>query len=227
MWSGPRNLSTALMYSFAARGDFSVMDEPFYAPYLKKTGIKHPMHAEILAKHQTDPVTVAQACLAPQGKPHLYMKHMPHHMIAGFPMDWAERCVNVHLIRHPARVIASYAEKWQDLTLDQIGFVQQTNVFERVGGVVIDSDNIRNNPEETLRRLCYAVDLPFDPSMLSWPAGPLLEDGVWAKHWYGAVHKSTGFAAAEGDLPKLEGHQRELMEAALPHYEALRARALN
>lgn len=226
MWSGPRNLSTALMYSFAARADFAVMDEPFYAPYLKATGLDHPMRAEILAKHETDPEVVARACLAPTEKPHQYMKHMPHHMVAGFPMDWTDHCVNVHLIRHPARVIASYAAKWEDVTLDQIGFVQQADVFDRVGGIVIDSDAIRQDPENSLARLCTAINLPFDGAMLSWSAGPRVEDGVWASHWYGAVHRSTGFAAPEGPLPVLVGRQRDLLETALPYFETMKARAL-
>ena len=123
MWSGPRNLSTAMMYSFAARADFTVMDEPFYAPFLAATGNHHPMRETILAQHETDPATVASACLAPVATPHLYMKHMPHHMAPDFPMAWTAECVNVHLIRHPARVIASYAAKWPDVTLEEIGFL--------------------------------------------------------------------------------------------------------
>jgi len=107
MWSGPRNLSTAMMYSFGARSDFDVMDEPFYAPYLAKTGHDHPMRDEILAHHETDPARVADACKQ-EGAPHIYMKHMPHHMVGDMPMDWTAGCVHVHLIRHPARVIASY-----------------------------------------------------------------------------------------------------------------------
>lgn len=215
-----------MMYSFAARADFTVMDEPFYAPFLAATGYDHPMRAEILAAHEVDPAAVAQACLAPHKTRHLYMKHMPHHMVQGFPMAWARDCVNIHLIRHPARVIASYAAKRERLALDQIGFAQQTAVYDQLGGVVIDSADIRENPEKTLRRLCSAIDLPFDPAMLSWPEGPRDEDGIWARHWYGAVHQSTGFAGPEGELPKLKGAQLELLEQALPHYERLRALAL-
>ncbi|MEO9651313.1 MAG: HAD family hydrolase [Roseobacter sp.] len=227
MWSGPRNLSTAMMYSFAARSDFTVMDEPFYAPFLRTTGNDHPMRQAILNTHETDPIAVANSCLAPQGTPHLYMKHMPHHMEEGFPIEWSKQCTNVHLIRHPARVVASYAEKWDDLTQEKIGFSRQADLFEQVGGIVIDSFDIRQNPQETLRKLCSAIDLPFDPAMLSWPKGPIPEDGVWASHWYGAVHKSTGFAGPEGELPKLEGRQLELVQAALPHYDSMKAVALN
>jgi hypothetical protein len=226
MWSGPRNLSTAMMYSFGARADFTIMDEPFYAPFLAATGNDHPMRDEILAHHETDPEAVARACLAPIPTPHLYMKHMPLHMLPGFPMGWSESCVNIHLIRHPARVIASYAEKWEGLTLDQIGYVQQAELYDRMGGLVIDSYDIRLNPEKALRRLCSEIGLPFDPAMLHWPAGPRAEDGIWAKHWYGAVHKSTGFAGPEGDLPELEGRLNDLREAALPYYEKLRVLAL-
>lgn len=223
MWSGPRNLSTAMMYSFGARSDFTVMDEPFYAAYLATSGADHPMRQEILAAHETDPARVAQLCTAEGPSPHLYMKHMPHHMLDGFPLDWARDCVNVHLIRHPARVIASYAAKRAALTLEDIGFAQQLCLYEMLGGIVIDSTDIRAAPERMLRLLCDTIGLTFDPAMLHWPAGSRREDGVWAKHWYGAVHQSTGFAGAEGDLPCLETDLRQLERAAMPHYGQLAA----
>lgn len=220
MWSGPRNLSTAMMYSFGARADFTVLDEPFYAPYLVATGADHPMRDQIVAHHETDPNKVAAQCVCIDS-PHLYMKHMPHHMVAGMPMDWATECVNIHLIRHPARVIASYAAKRDTLTLEDIGYPQQSEVFGRLGGIVIDSTDIRADPERLLRALCAAIDLSFDPAMLQWPAGPRAADGIWAQHWYGAVHKSTGFAGAEPDLPKLEPHLVPLLDQALPYYKAM------
>ncbi|MEM5520772.1 HAD family hydrolase [Sulfitobacter sp. AS59] len=220
MWSGPRNLSTAMMYSFGNRADFAVMDEPFYAAYLAATGVDHPMRAEILAAQDNDPAQVAALCAQP-GRPHIYMKHMPHHMLDGFPMEWAKDCVHIHLIRHPARVIASYAAKREAPSFADIGFGQQTALYDQIGGLVIDSADIRADPDGMLRKLCDAIDLPFDPAMLSWPAGARPEDGVWASHWYGAVHKSTGFAGAEGPLPKLSGDERQLLEEALPHYNTL------
>jgi hypothetical protein len=220
MWSGPRNLSTAMMYSFGNRADFAVMDEPFYAAYLAATGVDHPMRAQILAAQDNDPAKVAALCAQP-GRPHIYMKHMPHHMLDGFPMEWAKACVNIHLIRHPARVIASYAAKREAPSFADIGFGQQTALYDQIGGLVIDSADIRADPEGMLRKLCDAIDLPFDPAMLSWRAGARPEDGVWASHWYGAVHKSTGFAGAEGPLPKLSGDEERLLEEALPHYNTL------
>jgi hypothetical protein len=225
MWSGPRNLSTAMMYAFGNRPDFAIWDEPFYAPYLAKTGYDHPMAAEIIAAHESDPEKVAERCLdtIPAQKPHFYMKHMPHHMIDGFPTVWAKECVNIHLIRHPARVIASYGVKRSDITDDDIGFRQQAELFDRIGGIVIDSAEIRQDPENMLKKLCAAIDLPFDPAMLSWSAGPRADDGIWAAHWYNAVHKSTGFAGAEGDLPILTGRDVNLLENALPYYEKMAA----
>lgn len=227
MWSGPRNLSTAMMYAFGARADFHVMDEPFYAPYLAKTGVDHPMANQIIGAHDADPVSVAHTCETVAGTPHVYMKHMPHHMLDGFPMDWAQDCVNVHLIRHPARVIASYREKRDAPTLDDIGFVQQSEVYERLGGLVIDSTDIRAQPEAMLRALCSAIGLEFDEAMLRWPAGPRSEDGIWASHWYGAVHHSTGIAGAEGPLPEIPDVFAPLLEAALPHYLGLHDRRLS
>ena len=229
MWSGPRNLSTAMMYAFGNRADFAAWDEPFYAAYLKASGIDHPMRDAVLAEHETDPAKVADQCAGtiPGGKAHWYMKHMPFHMVDGFPLDWAEDCVNVHLIRHPARVVASYVAKRENPVMRDIGYEEQTRLFEVLPGPVIDSADIRRDPEGMLRKLCDAIGLDFDPAMLAWEAGPKPFDGAWAPHWYGAVHRSTGFAGAEGDLPKVEGAARKLVEAALPHYERMREKALS
>lgn len=223
MWSGPRNLSTAMMYAFGNRPDFAVWDEPFYAAYLKKTGLDHPMAEEIIATHDADPVRVATRCIGsiPGEKPYFYMKHMPHHMIDGMPLDWAQDCENIHLIRHPARVIASYAAKREKVTATDLGFKQQADMFDKIGGTVIDSSDIREDPEEMLHLLCDVIGLDFDPAMLHWVAGPRSEDGIWAKHWYNAVHASTGFAGAEGPLPELTGRDAELLKETLPYFERL------
>ena len=225
MWSGPRNLSTAMMYAFGNRADFAIWDEPFYAPYLKLTGESHPMAAEIIATHEADPLRVAMRCSGaiPAQKPHFYMKHMPHHMIDGVPLNWAKDCVNIHLIRHPARVIASYGAKRDSITGYDIGYTAQAALFDKIGGLVIDSSDIRQDPEIMLKKLSDAIDLPFDPAMLSWPAGPRKDDGIWASHWYNAVHKSTEFAGAEGPLPILSGDNLTLLENALPIYDKLAA----
>lgn len=220
MWSGPRNLSTAMMYSFGARADFAIMDEPFYGPYLVQTGLDHPMRDQIISHHETDPDKISKAC-SQAGSPHLYMKHMPHHMLPGMPMDWADGCVHVHLLRHPARVVASYAAKREAPTLEDIGFVQQARLYDRIGGLVIDSNDIRADPESALRNLCAAINLPFDPAMLAWRAGPREQDGIWASHWYGAVHQSKGFAGVEGPLPFLAGANAALVDEAMPHYQKL------
>lgn len=220
MWSGPRNLSTAMMYSFGARQDFAVMDEPFYAAYLVGSGSDHPMRDEIIQHHEADPEKVALACSG-SGSPHFYMKHMPHHMLDGFPMDWAENCVNIHLIRHPARVIASYIAKREALTLEDVGFKQQVDIYNKIGGLIIDSTDIRADPERMLRKLCQEIELDFRSEMLNWPAGPRPEDGIWASHWYGVVHNSTGFAQAEGDLPEIIGPSRKVLREALPYYQTL------
>ncbi|MBS1302464.1 HAD family hydrolase [Loktanella sp. SALINAS62] len=227
MWSGPRNLSTAMMYAFGARGDFAVWDEPFYAAYLARTGADHPMRDAIIAAHDTDPDAIAARCAGPipTGKPHFYMKHMPHHM-DGMPLDWAADCVNVHLIRHPARVIASYGAKRDSVTDDDIGFAAQAALFDRIGGLVIDSADIRDDPDGMLRTLCAAIGLPFDGDMLSWPAGGHPDDGVWAAHWYGAIHNSTGFAGPEGPMPPLMDDAADLARRALPHYDRLYAQRL-
>lgn len=228
MWSGPRNLSTAMMYAFGSRPDFSVWDEPFYGPYLAMTGIDHPMRDQILAAHETDPARVAARCADPSdlGAEHVYMKHMAHHMIDGMPLDWAKTCVNVHLIRHPARVIASYLNKRQTITMEDIGFDRQTQLFDQLGGEVIDSFDIRQDPRAALTALCTAIGVSFDPAMLAWPAGGRAEDGKWAAHWYGAVHRSTGFAGPEGPLPEIPNQHQQLLNEAMSHYDKLQANRL-
>lgn len=228
MWSGPRNLSTAMMYAFGARADMAVVDEPFYAAYLRETGLEHPMRAEVLASQSTDPACVAATLIGsnPGKKPHYYQKHMCQHMLPNVPRDWMTNVMNVFLIRHPARVIASFAAKYENPTLTDIGFSQQSELYDHVLSlsqkpVIIDSSDIRANPEVMLRKLCDAVGLDWDPAMLSWPKDGHPDDGVWAPHWYGAVHGSTGFAGPEGSLPKLNGKAAELLDEALPHYERL------
>jgi hypothetical protein len=212
-----------MMYSFAARGDCAVWDEPFYAGYLKMTGLAHPMAEQIISAHVNDVERVAARCLGSvqHEKPHFYMKHMAHHMIKGVPLGWANDCVNVFLIRHPARVIASYAAKRENPTLKDIGFARQQALFQQLGGVVIDSYDIRANPGAMLQLLCAEIGLNWTPDMLNWPAGGHADDGVWGAHWYGAVHQSTGFAGAESRLPELTGEYAELEQLALPYYENL------
>lgn len=233
MWSGPRNLSTAMMYSFGARRDFAVMDEPFYAAYLTRTGLDHPMRDAIIASQSTDPDEVAAQLTGPipDGRPHFYQKHMTQHMITGIPRGWMNKVRHVFLIRHPARVVASFGAKYDNPTLADIGFSQQTELFDKLilqgdAPVIIDSADIRRAPEVMLRRLCDALDLEFDPAMLHWPAGGHLSDGVWASHWYAAVHASTGFAPAEGAAPDLTGAAGALVEQAMPHYRRLEAHKL-
>lgn len=234
MWSGPRNLSTALMYAFAARGDCAVWDEPFYAAYLATTGLDHPMRAEVIAGGEPDPARVAATCAgpAPGGQPLFYQKHMTHHMLPAFPLGFMEACTNVFLIRHPARVIASYLAKREAPVLEDLGFLQQADLFDRVADrtgqapVVIDSADIRANPRAALERLCTALGIPFTDRMLSWSPGPRPYDGAWAPHWYGAVQRSTGFEAVEGPLPDLPTDAGALAEAALPLYQRLARHAL-
>lgn len=234
MWSGPRNISTAMMYSFAARGDCAVWDEPFYAAYLANTGLNHPMRDDILSAGDQSAEGVAKACLGPipDGQPVFYQKHMCQHMLPDVPRDWMGECENVFLIRHPARVVASFALKYDNPTLADIGFALQGELFDHVAKlkgrapIVLDSADIRANPTAILRALCERLSIAFTPAMLNWPAGGHAQDGVWAPVWYGAVHKSTGFAAPEGPLPELSGDLADLAAQALPEYERLRAFAL-
>ena len=219
MWSGPRNISTAMMRSFENRADTAVVDEPFYAAYLAATGLDHPMRDEVLASQPQDWKRVADALLGPVpgGKAVFYQKHMTHHMLPGFGRDWMARCRNAFLIRAPEHVLASYTQKRADVTLADIGFVQQGELFEReadrIGRAppVIDAADVLRDPPATLGALCAALDIPFSDRMLSWPPGRRASDGVWAPAWYDAVERSTGFARPRerAQLAKHEAPARE------------------
>lgn len=230
MWSGPRNLSTAMMYAFASRQDCVVMDEPFYAAYLKASEEVHPMQDEILASQHTNPEHVVQECMRPlpEGKRLSYQKHMAHHFLPDFPLDFTDKLNNVFLIRHPARVIASYHEKRALPNLQDIGVEQQVAIFERQylrSGkvpVVIDSDDLLTDPALGLEVLCDAIGIPFDCAMLSWKPGGNPADGVWAKHWYNAVWQSSGLTKTKRKpVPQLPASLQGVLAQSLPFYDLL------
>lgn len=230
MWSGPRNISTALMYSFGNRPDCFAWDEPFYAFSLKAHGNDHPLREDIMATYETDWDKLVASCLAPPppGKSLFYQKHMTHHMLDGFDRSWILKLTNAFLIRSPARVLASYARKWSSVTLRDIGFVEQAEIFDMVASdlakapPVIDADDVLANPRATLQALCETCGIPFSETMLSWPKGPKPFDGVWASHWYNAVWNSTGFATeAPAEDPELPSHLRKIAEQARPYYDVL------
>lgn len=230
MWSGPRNLSTAMMRAFGNRPDCAVSDEPFYAAYLAATGIDHPMRAESLASQSQDWRTVAAALTgpAPEGKPVWYQKHMTHHMLPAFGRDWMRACRHAFLIRAPEAVLRSYAQKREAVGLADIGFAQQAEIFaataDRLGAAppVIDAEDVRAAPGPVLRALCAALGIDFSAAMLRWPPGRRATDGVWAQVWYGAVEKSTGFAPPESaPAETLPDPLRRIAEEARPYYAAL------
>lgn len=233
MWSGPRNLSTALMYAFGSRRDFHVVDEPFYGPYLRRTRLPHPMARQIM-DDRFETAREMSAALngpVPRGKTHAYHKHMCQHMISGMPRGFMKGCVNVFLLRHPARVVASFSKGYENPTADDIGFAAQAELYDHVLALgltphVIDSADIRENPEAQLRALCARIGLDFDPAMLHWPLGGHPADGIWAAHWYGTIHRSTGFAGPEGPLPELDEAGAALVREAMPHYEKMRAKVI-
>ncbi len=234
MWSGPRNISTAMMYSFAARGDCAVWDEPFYAHYLATTGITHPMGGDVIANGETDYDKVVQACLAPplRNEPVFYQKHMTHHMLPGQDWRWCLPLENVFLIRAPEKVLASYAAKREEVSLADIGFERQQDLFNLVADhlghapAVIDCDDVLANPTTTLSALCAATGINFTDAMLHWPSGPKPYDGVWARHWYNAVWKSTGFADPKTDYPSLGLELARIADEARPFYQVLAAHKL-
>lgn len=202
MWSGPRNLSTALLRAWGNRDDTAVVDEPLYAYYLRHTGIEHPARDAVLATQDDDwrRVTSWLVGPVPDDKAIWYQKHMTHHVTDDIGLDWLDGLRSAFLIREPAQVIASYAAVRSAPTLDDLGLPQQWRLFahvsERSGAVppVIDAADLLQDPPAVLRALCTRLGVEFSDRMLSWPPGPRASDGVWAAHWYGAVERSTGFA---------------------------------
>jgi hypothetical protein len=230
MWSGPRNISTALMRAFENRSDTVVVDEPLYGYYLKTSGLAHPGGEAVMASQDCDWREVARQLCAelpagsdPEHTRVFYQKHMTQHLLPEVALDWTDGLRNCFLIRQPRRIIASYARVRPDFRLEEIGAPQQLALFrreaERTGEAppVIDSLETLRDPERNLRALCQRVGIDFSERMLSWPAGRRDSDGVWAPHWYASVERSTGFEAPA---------ESSLSEVAIPaRYEAMCAEA--
>ena len=242
MWSGPRNISTAMMRAWGNRPDTAVIDEPFYAYYLERTGKDHPVAAEAIAAGETDWRKVVRGLTEeaiPGGKPIFFQKQMTHHLLPEVDHAWVAELTNCFLIRDPREVILSYIKKNPNPALEDLGFVQQREIFEFVRGnrasnrqtssapPVVDARDVLENPERMLRLLCDATGIPFDKAMLSWPPGLRETDGIWAKHWYDAVAKSTSFEPyrpRKGDIPD---SLHEIYEECRECYESLYKHRLN
>ncbi len=231
MWSGPRNISTALMRAWENREDCTVWDEPLYGYYLARSGLPHPGADEVIAAWGSDADAIIARCVgdAPDGAPIFYQKHMTLHLLPELDCAWLAQLHNCFLIREPEAVIASYAAVRADATLDDIGFIQQAELFERVAEmtgeapVVIDSREFLEDPETMLRALCDRLGIEFKAQMLSWPAGSRDSDGVWGKYWYDAVWRSTGFAPYRDKQFELSAKNAAIAASARPYYEALYA----
>ena len=230
MWSGPRNISTAMMRSFENRGDTAVVDEPFYAAYLTLSGEDHPMRDAVVASQPTDWREVAAMLTgpAPEGAAVFYQKHMTHHMVAGIGLEWMTQCRNVFLIRRPEEVVASYAQRREVVTLEAIGMRRQAELFDheaqRLGRAppVIDAADVLADPRAALMAVCAQVGIAFSDRMLTWPIGKRATDGVWAPAWYDRVERSAGFQRPPlSPAPGLSGEQQGVADAAQPYYDHL------
>jgi hypothetical protein len=235
MWSGPRNISTAFMRSWESRPDTLVVDEPFYAHYLLATGIDHPGRDEVLAHHETDWRRVVDALLAPlpPGVRVFYQKQMSHHLLPHMGREWLGAVTHAFLIRDPAPMLLSLGEKLGEFDISATGLPQQVEIFDYVRRAtecvppVVDAADLLAAPAPMLRALCASLGIPFDERMLSWPPGPRATDGVWAKHWYERVERSTGFEPAEAACDRtLPGQLAELEARCRPLYEQLYAHRL-
>ena len=234
MWSGPRNLSTAMMRAWENRADTRVVDEPFYAHFLHATGLDHPMADAVVAAGETDWRAVVERLVAPPTSGYFYQKHITTHWLEHFDTGWLDALEHVFLIREPEPVVASYAAKRGAGTAADLGYPQQAALFDHVsasGGEappVIDGTRFLDDPEDQLRTLCARLDVPFDPAMLAWPAGPRASDGLWGAHWYDTVVRSTGFAAGPRTTRDvaLSDAERRTADTCRPYYEALRRHAI-
>jgi hypothetical protein len=235
MWSGPRNISTAMMRAWEHRGDCAVSDEPLYAAYLAATGLDHPGRDEVIAAGDTDPARVAQTLSqgpAPDPQPLWYQKHMTHHLLPGMDTGWVHRLLNVFLIRDPAQVVESYLKSRATVVPDDIGLLQQARLFDavaqRLGSAppVIDADDFLRAPGPHLQALCGLLGIAYTDRMLHWPAGRRASDGVWAPYWYDAVWASTGFEPWRPRHPQLSGQAQAVAEACRPSYTLLHAHRL-
>jgi hypothetical protein len=231
VWSGPRNISTALMRAFENRTDTVVVDEPLYAAYLVRTGIDHPGREAVIASQPTDIAEAVAALSAPlpPGRRVHYAKHMAHHVSRGMDLSWTLGFRNVLLIRDPVEVVASYVRARETCEPEDIGLPQQGWLLElwnarRVDVPILDAGDFLRGPEAYLRWLCDWLGIPFTARMLSWPPGPRASDGVWAPHWYKAVWASTGFEPPRRRETTLSEHDAAVAEACRPVYAALHAR---
>ena len=230
MWSGPRNISTAMMRSFSARPDCFVSDEPYYGAFLKHSGADHPMADEVIAAMDTDwdSVTASLSGNAPDGSPIWYQKHMSHHMVGPVAPDDLTGVTHAFLIREPARMAASYAKKREAVAPDDLGVARQRAFFDRecdrLGHAppVIDAADVLADPSAMLSALCNALRIGWTEAMLRWPARRHAEDGVWAPHWYQRVEASSGFEPPDpADQPPLDDRLKMVAEACADDYHYL------
>lgn len=233
MWSGPRNISTAMMRAWENRSDCHVVDEPFYANFLQHTGIDHPMADRILEHHDPDLDNALALVSRVPDEGVFYQKHISTHMLEHIPLDWMSKVSNVFLIRDPRYMVASYTAKRDDTNASDLGYAHLTALFDKACSLstdkplVIDSRRFLDAPEAHLRIVCSHLGINFESAMLSWPAGERSSDGIWHEHWYDSVKKSTGFGEARKQLPTLNASQQRLADECMPHYELLSKHAFS
>lgn len=227
LWSGPRNISTALMYSFAQRSDTKVFDEPLYAHYLNETDADdyHPGAAEILDSMETDGQKVVEMMLGPHEKPVVFFKQMTHHLV-NLNLSFLKETINIILTRNPREMLPSYAKEIKHPTMRDVGYAQHLELFEFLQNrgeepIVLQSEKVLKDPVRTLNKLCEAIGIPFEETMLCWEKGPRPEDGIWAKYWYQSVHNSTGFKPYQPKKEAFPEYLKPLLEECIPIYEKL------
>ena len=229
MWSGPRNISTALMRSFENRSDCFVSDEPFYSFFLHKTGLNHPLRNEIIQSGRTNykQITAYITGAIPSSKNIWYQKHMAHHLSLNSDIEWVKKMTNCILIRHPKDVISSYVKKNELKSIDQLGYPQQIQIYNflcketKSIPIIVDAKDLLEDPKSILIKICSSIGIKFSSTMLSWPKGPRKTDGIWGKYWYKKVEQSTGFKSYTKTSPKIDTSYMDLYDQCMEHFNIL------
>ena len=228
-WSGPRNISTALMRSWSSRKDTFVTDEPFYAYYLKETKLKHPLYNEIINKYSSNYDEIVNYLInrIPKDKKIWYQKHMAHHIFNFNNIEWVNNCENCILLRHPKEVISSYSKKNKLNSVEELGYPQQYEIIKYLKKInksylILDSSDLLKNPEKVLSNWCMTINIKFDKSMLIWEKGNYVTDGIWWKNWYDNVIKTTGFKEYEKKDINIENKYDSIYNESMKYYSFLK-----
>lgn len=232
LWSGPRNISTTLMYSFAQRTDTKVFDEPLYAHYLSNSNAQnyHPGAKEILETMENDGKKVIEMMMGKHKKSIIFFKNMTHHLL-NLDRNFMKNCIHIILTRDPLEMLPSFDKVIHNPSMEDVGYALHTELLEyfqqsNITPIILDAKKVLLNPEKILKQLCNTIEISFDKKMLHWKTGARPEDGIWAQYWYSNIHKSTGFIPYKSKTDSFPEHLKPLLNECLVHYKKLNSLSL-